>query len=99
MIRQPIDPIAELRAALDVLSPAEIDRARHAARTACNWLAGSRAMQAEMAATVLALILNDMGTMAERADLADVLPAIEGLAMYVVGRMPVIVRELGNAEA
>jgi hypothetical protein len=99
MIPQPIDPIAELRAALDILSPAEIDKARHAAQTACNWLAGSRAMQAEMAATMLALILAEMGSTAKRSDLADMLPAIEGLAMYVIGRMPVIVRELGNTDA
>jgi hypothetical protein len=93
------DTLAALNAALDVLSPTEIDKARHAAQTACNWLSGSRAMQAEMAATTLALILNDMGNTSRRPDLTDVLPAVEALAMYVIGRMPIIVRELGDADA
>jgi hypothetical protein len=98
-MNHPADAVAELRSALDVLSPAEIERARHAAQTASNWLAGSRAMRAEMAATTLALILAEMGTTARQPDLSDVLPAVEALAMYVIGRAPIIVRELGDADA
>ena len=46
---------------------------------------------------MLAGILKDIGASTKRpGDLADVLPAVEALAMYVVGRMTAIVTECGT---
>jgi hypothetical protein len=98
--RKPVDPVAELRAALDLLSRAEVERAWAVADAATKSLgSGNLALKAEVAAALLALILAEMGSTSKRSDLADVLPAVDGLATYVFTRLPIIVTELGKADA
>ena len=62
-------------------------------------LGGNIAQRAELAAYVLATVLNDIGVRSERDDLADVAPAVEALSTYLAGRMITIVSDLGNADA
>ena len=95
-----IDPIAELRTSLDVLSRAEIEQAWSAASIASEALGtGNLAARAEAAAFLLASILNDIGVRSERDDLADVAPAVAALSTYLAGRMITIVSDLGDADA
>jgi hypothetical protein len=92
-----IDPAAALRDALDVLSRAEVERARAVAEAATQALGNSSiALRAEAASYLLAMILAEIGNATKRDDLSDVLPTVEGLAMYVVGRMTTILTEVGN---
>lgn len=90
---RPIDTIAELRRALDVLSRAETERAWQVADAAVASLGTNVALRAEAAAYLLATILGELSTTTKRADLSDVLPGVEALAMYVVGRMATITIE------
>jgi hypothetical protein len=95
-----LDPIDELRASLQVLSRSEIERAWSTAEAVNRVLGSNIAQRAELTAYVLASILNDIGSGSERQhDLADALPAVDALAHYVIGRMAVIVTEIGKADA
>ena len=71
-----------------------------AAATASKALGtGNIAARTEMAAFLLATVLNEIGATTKRPDLADVLPAVDALSTYLVGRMVTIVSDLGNADA
>ena len=95
-----LDPIDELRTSLDVLSRSEIEKAWAAAAGASKALGtGNIAARTEMAAFLLATVLNEIGATTKRPDLADVLPAVEALSTYLVGRMVTIVSDIGNADA
>jgi hypothetical protein len=98
-VSKPTDPAAALEDALTVLSRAEIEAAWSVAETANKALGStSIALRAEVASYLLASILDDIGRTSTRADLSDVIGAVEPLALYVVGRMPVIVREFGGQQ-
>ena len=92
-----LDPINELRTSLDVLSRSEIEQAWSAAEAVNKALDGNLAQRAEAAAYLLAHILADIGNTTTRPDdLADVAGAVEGLSMYVTGRMITIVSDIGK---
>jgi hypothetical protein len=95
-----IDPVNELRASLDVLSRAEIEQAWSAADAVNKALGGNVAQRAEVAARLLAVILHELGGTTKRQDhLSDILPAVDALSTYVIGRMVTIVSDLGKADA
>lgn len=83
---------SELRAALDVLSRSEIERAWAAADAATKALdSSSYVLRAEVAARILASILTEVSAKTTSAgDLAAALPAIEGLGMYAIMRTAAI---------
>jgi hypothetical protein len=89
------DPASELHAALDVLSRAELERAWKVAEKATRSLRnGNLALRAECAAYLLAQILAEISNTTKRPeDLSDVAAAVEGLSLYVSGRMITIVTE------
>jgi hypothetical protein len=94
-----LEPAAVLRDALQVLSRSDVERAWTAASAAHASLGSSNpALRAEMAAFLMASILSELGSATTRHDdLSDVLPAVESLALYVAGRMAVIVADSGNS--
>jgi hypothetical protein len=94
-----LDPVAALRDALRVLSRAELEQAWAAAEVANKALGNANAaLRAEAAAYLLASVLAELGNNTQLPDdLADILPAVESLALYVTGRMAVIVAETGTA--
>jgi hypothetical protein len=98
MTKQQLDPAVALQDALTVLSRAEVEAAWAVAETANKALGStSVALRAEVAAYLLSTILDDLGRATTRPDdLSDVMAAVETLALYVCGRMPVIVREFGG---
>ena len=98
--KQQLDPASTLEDALSVLSRAEVEAAWAVAETANKALGStSIALRAEVASYLLATILDDIGRTTTRADdLSDVMATVETLALYVCGRMPVIVREIGSPQ-
>jgi hypothetical protein len=99
MKRQQLDPTSSLQDALTVLSRAELEAAWAVAETANKALGStSVALRAEVASYLLATILDDLGRTSTRPDLSDVMAAVETLALYVCGRMPAIVREIGGPQ-
>jgi hypothetical protein len=94
-----VDPTGALRGALQVLSRTEVEAAWRAGDAATKALGPNLALRAELAAYVMARILDDIGSTTTRPDdLSDVTGAVEALAMYVCGRMTTIVSEAGNAD-
>ena len=83
---------AQLRAAYDMLSRSEVERAWTAADAATKELGtGSLALRAEVAARLLATIITDVSAQIETADdLAAALPTVQGLATYTIGRVATI---------
>jgi hypothetical protein len=100
MKKQQLDPTSALEDALTVLSRVEVEAAWAVAETANKALGStSIALRAEVAAYLLSTILDDLGRTTTRPDdLSDVMAAVETLALYVCGRMPVIVREFGSPQ-
>jgi hypothetical protein len=92
-----IDPVSALRDALDVLSRAEIETAWRVGGEATKVLGANVAIRAELAAYVMARILDDIGRTSKRDDLADVAAAVESFAVYLAGRVTVLVTELGSS--
>lgn len=98
MTKRKIDPAAALGDALNVLSRTDVERAWSASEAVNKALGGNIAQRAEAAAYLLAHILADIGSATKRHDdLADVAAAVEGLSVYVSGRMIAIVTEIGKA--
>lgn len=95
-----IDPVAELKASLDVLSRSEIEAAWSAAEALSKALGGNIAQRCEVAAYILGHVLAEIGASSKRPhDLADVAGAVEAVSTYVAGRMAVITIDLGKADA
>jgi hypothetical protein len=94
------DPVALLQDPLNVLSRAETERAWTVGDAATRALGNANiALRAEVAAHMLATILDDIGKTTRRPDsLSDVLPAVESLALYVCGRMATIVSEFASRQ-